>query len=204
MGQAYSFVLRCGAEGGAALPDHFEIEQGVLPAGVRLVPDREDTDHDGFPEPDGELTGHARLIGYPRAEGTFTFTARAATTRAVREGQARLAATATFTLTIDQGSITLMTPTAAEGAIDPAVPAFPEVVDFVNPANPQGFFSLSFQLAGGSGKNIANVYLPRELELSENQRKKIRETLTQTQQAIHDLSQENPSGQSRAALAVDQ
>jgi hypothetical protein len=166
MGQAYSFVLRCGAEGGAALPDHFEIEQGVLPAGVRLVPDREDIDHDGYPEPYGELTGHARLVGYPRAEGTFTFTVKAVTTRTVRESQARLAATATFTLTIDEGSISLMTPTAAEGTIDPAVPAFPEVVDFVNPANPQGFFSWSFQLAGGSGMNIANVYLPRELELS--------------------------------------
>jgi len=165
-GQAYSFVLECGAEGGAAMPDRFEIEHGVLPAGVQLVPDRDDNNHDGYPDPDGELTGHARLIGYPRAEGTFTFTVKAVTTRAVREGQARLAATATFTLTIDQGSITLMTPTAAEGTIDPAVPAFPEVVDFVNPANPQGFFSLAFQLAGGSGSNIATVYLPRELELS--------------------------------------
>jgi len=109
-GHAYSFVLECGAEGGAALPDHFEIEQGVLPAGVQLVPDREDNNHDGYLDPDGELTGRARLIGYPRAEGTFTFTITAVTTRAVREDQARLAATATFTLTIDQGSITLMTP----------------------------------------------------------------------------------------------
>jgi len=153
-GQAYSFVLACGAEGGATMPDHFEIEQGVLPAGVRLVPDRAD----------GELTGHARLIGYPRREGTFTFTVKAVTTRAHRE--ASLAAVRTFTLTIEQGLIAFITPTAAEGTVDPAVPAFPAVLDFVNPANPQAFFSLAFQMAGGSGFNLANAYLPRELELS--------------------------------------
>ena len=53
-----------------------------------------------------------------------------------------------------------------ESASDPAVPAFPEQLDFVNPANPQAFFSFAFEVAGGSGNNIIEAFMPRELELS--------------------------------------
>ena len=60
----------------------------------------------------------------------------------------------------------ILTPTAAQGTVDPAVPAFPEVIDFVNPANPEAFFSFAFLIAGGSGNNELEVFLCRELELS--------------------------------------
>ena len=80
--------------------------------------------------------------------------------------QPDVATTQEFTLNIGQGSLSFITPTAAEGTADPAVPAFPTVINFVNPADPQAFFSFPFLVAGGTGNNILTVYMPRELELS--------------------------------------
>ncbi|MHC4135768.1 MAG: hypothetical protein ACYS0K_12370 [Planctomycetota bacterium] len=77
-----------------------------------------------------------------------------------------LAATAEFTITVGEGSVSILSPTAAEGTTDPAVPAFPEVIDYVNPANAQAFFAYSFLIAGGSNANNNVVYIPRELGLS--------------------------------------
>ena len=164
-GQLYNTQIQFDTAGGAALPDRFEIQTGVLPPGMTLVEDREDTDLDGLPDPDGALTGHVRLVGFPRDPGTYTFTVRAISTGAHGDpSQPDLACVSTFTVTVGQGSVNILNP---EGqTIDPAVPAFPEVVDFVNPANPKAFMSFAFLIAGGSGSNIINVYVPRELELS--------------------------------------
>jgi hypothetical protein len=168
-GQLYNVVIRFTSGGGAALPDQFELDAGVLPTGVEISRDREDNDFDGLPDPDGAYTGNARLLGYPRESGSFAFTVKAISTGelAPQPGdQPALAATADFVIAVGEGAIAILSPTAAEGTTDPAVPAFPEVVDFVNPANAQAFFSYSFLVAGGSGNNINNVHVPRELELS--------------------------------------
>jgi hypothetical protein len=58
------------------------------------------------------------------------------------------------------GSVAVLNPTSGP-TTDPTVPAFPEVIDFVNPANPQAFFSFAFNVAGGSPERINNIYLPR-------------------------------------------
>jgi hypothetical protein len=167
-GQLYNVVIRFSTGGGAALPDQFELDTGVLPPGVEISRDREDNDFDGLPDPDGAYTGNARLLGYPRESGSFSFRVKAISTGELggASDQPALAATADFVIAVGEGAISILSPTAAEGTTDPAVPAFPEVIDFVNPANAQAFFSYSFLVAGGSGNNINNVHVPRELELS--------------------------------------
>ena len=162
-GQLYNVVILFGTEGGATLPDQFTLTEGVLPAGVTLVPDREDADFDGIPDPDGAFTGNARLLGFPREEGSFTFTVKAIATRGELPA---LAAEQDFVINVNEGSVAILSPTALEGTTDPAVPAFPEVIPFVNPANPSAFFSFAWEVAGGSGNLVNAVYLPRELELS--------------------------------------
>ncbi len=172
-GQLFNEVIRFGSNGGAALPDRFELDKGVLPPGVTLIRDRADNNFDGIPDEDGAFTGHARLLGFPRQRGDYSFRIKAISTGLLNvvvaqagAEQPDLSATADFALTIGEGSIAILSPTAAEGTSDPAVPAFPEVIDFVNPANPQAFFSFAFQVAGGSGSNLLSVYMPREFELS--------------------------------------
>ena len=152
-GLLYNAQILFGSEGQAALPDRFEMSSGLLPPGVDLLPDREDLDQDGLPDEDGALTGHARLFGYPREAGTYTFTLKAISTGALGTDPEQPAVTTvqTFSLTIGQGSITILTPTSDEGTSDSAVPAFPLTLDFVSPSNPQGFFSWAFLVAGGSG-----------------------------------------------------
>ncbi|MHC4820069.1 MAG: hypothetical protein ACYTF8_18700, partial [Planctomycetota bacterium] len=170
-GQLYNTVIQFTTSGGAAPPDQFEINVGVLPKGVELSRDREDNDFDGLPDEDGAYTGHARLLGFPRESGTYTFQLKAISTGELaglaQTGDLPALATAyDFTINVGEGSITILSPTAAEGTTDPAVPAFPEVVDYVNPANPQAFFAFPFLIAGGSNANQNVVYVPRELELS--------------------------------------
>ncbi|MEE8106707.1 MAG: hypothetical protein V3T86_14325 [Planctomycetota bacterium] len=152
-GQLYDTVIFFGTTGLAPLPDRFEVDQGVLPDGVQLLPEMGGN---------GEPTGNAVLVGFPRREGNFLFKVRAVTTST----DPALAATQPYGIEVDDGQIAILTPTAEEGTIDVAVPAFPDVIDFVNPANAQAFFSFKFQTAGGSGINRVNVYMPRELELS--------------------------------------
>ncbi len=167
-GVLYNQVIRFVTEGGAALPDRFELDTGVLPAGVTLVRDREDLDNDGVPDEDGAFTGFARVIGFPRDVGSFSFEVQAISTGQLGGSleQPDLAVSRTFTITVGEGSVNVLNPTASEGTSDPAVPAFPSVIDFVNPANPQAFFSFAFVTAGGSRNNLLNVYMARELELS--------------------------------------
>ena len=167
-GQLYNAVILFGSEGQAALPDRFELSGGLLPPGMDLIPDREDLNLDGLPDEDGALTGHARLFGYPRESGSYTFSLKAISTGALGTDpeQPAVSTIQEFTLTVGDGSITILTPTAEEGTSDSAVPAFPLTLDFVSPANPQGFFSWAFLVAGGSGVNTLNAYMPRELELS--------------------------------------
>jgi len=166
-GQLYNVLVELAADGEAAMPEKFFVESGVLPMGVRLVADRVDADLDGLPDPGEALTGHARLIGFPRETGSFQFTLKAVSTGGTANpDQPDLVALQGFTLTIGEGRVTIVSPTAAEGTTDPALPAFPSVIPFVNPANPQGFYSFTWQVAGGSNANVSTVYMPRELELS--------------------------------------
>ena len=79
-GQLYNVVIRFTSSGGAALPDQFELDAGVLPTGVEISRDREDNDFDGLPDPDGAYTGNARLLGFPRESGSFAFTVKAIST----------------------------------------------------------------------------------------------------------------------------
>ncbi|MFB3066147.1 MAG: hypothetical protein ACE10D_06490, partial [Planctomycetota bacterium] len=159
--------------GGASIPDRFEVSVGVLPTGLSLLPDREDLDGDGFADPDGARTGHARITGFPRKQGTFSFTLRAiatqgfdATVQSPQGGDPAFVASQSYTVVIGQGSVNIITPTPGVGTTDPLVPATPGVVDFVNPANPSAFFPLDWQVAGGTGDTRVNIYFPRELELS--------------------------------------
>ncbi|MHC4224281.1 MAG: hypothetical protein ACYSUN_09855, partial [Planctomycetota bacterium] len=170
-GQFYNTTIQFGTAGGAAMPDVFEVYSGILPPGVTLMADREDEDGDGFPDLEGKLTGDARLLGFPRVTGSFDFEIRAVSTGALGgqtaqlgSDQPNLAAVQEFVLNVAQGSVAILNPQNV--TVDPAVPAFPEVTDFVNPSNPQAFFSFAFQIAGGSTNNLSNVYIPRELELS--------------------------------------
>lgn len=176
-GQLYNVLIRFTTEGNAPLPDRFEIESGVLPQGVTLIRDRVDANFDGIPDTNGAYTGNARLLGFPRETGSFTFVMKAIATGALgatsstaatnSPGQLpALAAEQQFNVNIGEGSISILTPTAAEGTQDPQVPAVSDVYDFVNPADPQGFTGVRFQVAGGSGSNEVNIYMPRELELS--------------------------------------
>ncbi|MHC4850344.1 MAG: hypothetical protein ACYTEG_18125, partial [Planctomycetota bacterium] len=173
-GVLYDEVITFVTAGTAALPDRFELITGELPEGVSLMADREDEDGDGSPDPDGALTGNARLLGFPRiARPTipYNFTIKAIST-GVLNGVARdpnaaaLAAQQPFEIVVGEGRVAILNPTAEEGTTDPAVPAFPDLINFVNPANPQAFFSFAFQTAGGSGTNNLAIYMPRELELS--------------------------------------
>ncbi|MHC4731681.1 MAG: hypothetical protein ACYS6Z_13980, partial [Planctomycetota bacterium] len=169
-GQLYNTVIRFTTSGGAAPPDQFEVNVGVLPLGVELSRDREDNDFDGLPDADGAYTGHARLLGYPRRAETSLFVIKAISTGemagpAPNGDLPALAATAEFTITVGEGSVNILSPTAVEGTTDPAVPAFPEGIDYVNPANAQAFFAYSFLIAGGSNANNNVVYIPRELGL---------------------------------------
>jgi len=167
-GRLYNSVISFSTSGGAAMPDRFELSQGVLPTGITLERDRVDADHDGFPDDHGAYTGNARLLGTPREKGSFRFTLKAISTGAggPTNGQPALAASMEFTVNVGEGSIAILSPTAAEGTKDPQVPAFPEVIPFVNPANPKAFFSFSFLVAGGSGNIKSSIFAPRELELS--------------------------------------
>ena len=79
-GQLYNTVIQFATSGGAAPPDQFVIDVGVLPVGVEISRDREDNDFDGLPDENGAYTGHARLLGYPREGGTYDFQLRAIST----------------------------------------------------------------------------------------------------------------------------
>ncbi len=171
-GELYNSVVFFNTDGGAALPDRFAIRSGVLPTGVRLLNDRADDNGDGLPDPNGALTGHARLIGFPRETGSFAFTVQAVSTGALgglaqNTDQPDLLVTQDFVINVGEGSVKVLTPTAAEGTIDPALPAFPDTITFVNPANAQAFFSSSFFVAGGTSSRLLNIYIPREIELSQ-------------------------------------
>ncbi|HEX5135740.1 MAG TPA: hypothetical protein VFY93_02125 [Planctomycetota bacterium] len=170
-GRLYNVVIAFASEGGAAPPDRFELAAGVLPTGVSLFRDQEDLDLDGVPDVDGAYTGNARLLGVPREPGSYSFTIKAISTGRLAPGgpnpdQPDLAASHLFSVNVSEGSVAILTPTAEEGTTDPAMPAFPAVVPFVNPANPEAFFSFAFQIAGGSDVNAATIYGPREWELS--------------------------------------
>jgi len=170
-GRLYNVVIQFTAEGGAALPDRFELVAGVLPTGVSLYRDKEDLNLDGIPDEDGAYTGSARLLGVPREPGSYSFTIKAISTGQLADGgpnpaQPDLATSHQFSVNVSEGTIAILTPTAEEGTTDPSMPAFPTVVPFVNPANPEAFFSFAFQLAGGSNINAATIYGPREWELS--------------------------------------
>jgi len=171
-GEFYNQVIVFGTTGGAAPPDRFELAGGKLPPGVSLVPDT-GIDANGNPDRWGQPTGNARLLGYPRQQGMYAFAVKAISTGALggvaqqgSGGDPNLAAQEDFALEIGEGMINIITPTAQAGTSDPLVPAFHDVISFVNPADPQAFFSFKFLVAGGTGNNINNVYLPRELELS--------------------------------------
>ncbi|MHC4952383.1 MAG: hypothetical protein ACYTGZ_00710 [Planctomycetota bacterium] len=173
-GELYNQVIAFATTGNAAMPDRFDLLQGQLPPGVSLIPDREDLDNDGQPDADGALTGNARLLGFPRQDRTgipYNFVIKAISTgqlatKPQAPGAPALAAEQPFQIEVFQGKINILNPTALEGSNDPAIPAFPKVINFVNPANPQAFFSFPFETAGGTGNNLLTVYMPRELELS--------------------------------------
>jgi len=166
-GAFYNELVLLSASGGAALPDRFELDSGVLPPGLVLERDREDLDGDGLPDEHADYTGNARLVGTPREPGSFRFTLRAISTGALGAGdQPVLSVDQEYTMNVGEGSIAILNPTAAEGTRDPQVPAFPGVIPFVSPANPKGFFSFAFQIAGGTANRLMSVYAPRELELS--------------------------------------
>jgi hypothetical protein len=173
-GEYYDTIIYFTTSGNAALPDTFNVLVGELPDGMSLIADREDNDGDGQPDPDGALTGNARLIGYPRVtrDGIpYDFVVKAISTGKLSTtpqppGAPALATEQSFSIKVAEGTVNILNPTAEEGSSDPAVPAFPEIINFVNPANPQAFFSFAFETAGGSGNNVLVVYLPRELELS--------------------------------------
>ena len=157
-GQLYDFVLQIETRGGAADAVTFVVESGVLPPGIRLIAD---TDANGDPN------GHACLLGYPREIGSFTFTVKAISTGGRADPkQPDVVARHTFTITVSEGKVAILSPTAEEGSVDVAVPAFPDTIPFVNPANSQAFYSFAWEIAGGSGNNTNTVYMPRELELS--------------------------------------
>ena len=147
-GELYDVVITFTTVGEAAPPDRFELLSGELPEGVSLVADREDMDGDGIPDPDGALTGNARLVGYPRvARPTlpYDFVLKAISTGVLGGDVAASqrggpGGRAVLQITVGEGRITILTPTAAQGTSDSAVPAFPDIIDFVNPANPQAFF----------------------------------------------------------------
>jgi len=146
-GQLVKYRLMFETSSGAPLPDTFELAEGLLPVGIQVLADG---------------AGGAYLQGIPREAGIYFFAIRAVSTSV----SPALAVTRLFGIRITLGRINVITPTAAEGTTDVAVPAFPVVIDFVNPANPQAFFAWAFLVAGGSGDNIINIYVPRELELS--------------------------------------
>jgi len=155
-GLPYEAVIAFTSVGGAGLPGRFEIAAGALPPGLGLERDP---------------AGGARIGGVPREPGAYPFTIKAiATERADPAGALPrgpdLAVSHAFVLEIGEGTIAILTPTAEEGTSDPAVPAFPAVVPFVNPASAEAFFAFAFLLAGGSNDNVATVYAPREWELS--------------------------------------
>jgi len=167
-GLPYDTVLMLTAEGGAALPDRFELAEGALPLGLVLERDREPGEAKDVPEEEVAFTGHARLRGVPRERGSFAFTVKAISTGGLAglPEAPDLATSRAFALDVGEGRVAILTPTAEEGTRDPALPAFPAMVPFVNPANPEAFFSFSFEIAGGSGENVATIYAPREWELS--------------------------------------
>ncbi|MGQ0614922.1 MAG: hypothetical protein ACT4PV_14400 [Planctomycetaceae bacterium] len=146
-GQLVKYHIMFESSSGAPLPDTFELAEGAYPLGLQVV---------------GDGAGGAFFQGIPREAGNYFFAIRAVSTSA----SPALAVTRLFGLRITLGRVNVITPTAEEGTTDVAVPAFPLVIDFVNPANPQAFFSWAFLVAGGSGDNVINIYLPRELELS--------------------------------------
>ncbi len=148
-GLPYDARIVVASGGGAPPPDRFEIAEGSLPEGLSLA-------RDGAP-------GDARISGIPREKGAHAFTLKAIATV---KGGTDLATSRAFRIEIGEGRVAILTPTAEEGTSDPAVPAFPARIPFVNPANPEAFFSFAFLLGGGSGKNVATVHGPREWELS--------------------------------------
>jgi hypothetical protein len=182
-GQFYDMELLIGSTGEADPSTNlmrFELTRGQLPPGVSLVADAIQVDNNGDPvldadgntiyDPNGVPTGNARLLGFPRNGGNFDFTVKAIHASGLSQtfsgGNPALSAEEDYMMQVGAGAVNIITPTAAEGTSDPQVPAFPDVIDFVNPANPQAFFSFAFQAAGGSGSNFLSIYMPRELELS--------------------------------------
>ena len=145
-GELYNQVISFVTAGNAAMPDRFDLLQGSLPPGVSLVADREDNDNDGQPDAHGDLTGNARLIGFPRQERTgipYNFVIKAISTGKLATtpqpvGAPALAAEQPFKIEVFQGTVNILNPTAEEGSNDPAVPAFPKVINFVNPATVLG------------------------------------------------------------------
>ncbi|MHC4939005.1 MAG: hypothetical protein ACYTHK_08555, partial [Planctomycetota bacterium] len=86
-------VISFVTSGNAALPDQFEITAGELPVGVSLLvdrtmnPDNPDAEYD----PEGQLTGRARIKGFPRVARPsipYNFNIKAIST-GVLSGQAR-------------------------------------------------------------------------------------------------------------------
>jgi hypothetical protein len=148
-GLQYDATILFAVAGGAPPPDRFEIAEGALPKGLLLSRDGD--------------AGVARISGTPREPGGHAFTLKAIATV---EGGTDLAVARAFRLEVGEGRIAILTPTAEEGTSDPAVPAFPALIPFVNPRNPEAFYSFAFLLGGGSGDNLATVYGPREWELS--------------------------------------
>ena len=151
-GLLYNQPLMFGATGDATLPDRFDLSSGNLPLGVQLLP---------VLDAEGNSTGTAQLLGFPRATGNFSFSVKAIAT----DNDPALAATQSYQMTIDQGSVAVITPNN-NVTTDVDVPAFPFEIDFVNPADGDSFFSFAFQVAGGTTDKDLNVYIPRDLELS--------------------------------------
>ncbi|MFQ5845092.1 MAG: hypothetical protein ACE5JG_08900, partial [Planctomycetota bacterium] len=170
-GQRLEAILVMEARGGASDADLFEVTNGALPDGVRLIPDLADNDGDGLADPGGAPTGNARLTGFPRTGlRTFAFTVRAVATQGFTNpgttGNPAFSASQQFEIFIDRGQIAILTPTADEGTTDPLVPAVPGVFKFVNPTDISSFTSFKWLVAGGTGDNEIHLYLPREVELS--------------------------------------
>ena len=119
-GLLYDQSITFGSTGGAPLPDRFELLSGKMPLGVELL---------SVPDANGDPSGTAQLLGFPRETGFFSFSVKAIAT----DNDPALAATQAYQMTIDQGSVAVLTPNN-NITTDIKVPAFPFEIDFVNPA----------------------------------------------------------------------
>ena len=125
-GQLYDQPITFGSTGGASLPDRFDLVSGRLPLGVQLLP---------VLDVNGDPTGSAQLLGFPRETGSFSFSVKAIAT----DNDPALAATQPYQMTIDQGSVAILTPNN-NITTDVDVPAFPFEIDFVMIATNASFF----------------------------------------------------------------